>query len=139
MVAMSRFLTSNGNQSVTVNTAAVAPVITASSKVYDGTLTAAILTRNLTGIIGTDVVTLTGGTATFATKDVGVGKTVTGTGFTLSGAQAGNYQVAPVSATTHGRRHGQSPDDEWPDRSSQQDLRRNDGSSCQRHACIGGG
>ena len=94
------YLTSNGNQSVTVNAAAVAPVITASSKVYDGTLTAAILTRNLTGIIGTDVVTLTGGTAAFATKDVGVGKIVTGTGFTLSGAQAGNYQVAPVSATT---------------------------------------
>ncbi len=47
------FLTSNGNQGVTVNTAALAPVITASSKVYDATLTAAILTRNVTGIIGT--------------------------------------------------------------------------------------
>ncbi len=94
------FTTSNGNQSVTVNTAAVTPVITATSKVYDGNLTSTIQTRSLTGIIGADNVTLTGGTATFDTKTVGIGKTVTGTGFTFGGAQVANYHLASLTATT---------------------------------------
>ena len=94
------FTTSNGNQSVTVNTAAVTPVITAAGKIYDGNLVASILTRNLTGIIGADNVTITGGTATFDTKAVGTGKTVTGTGFTFGGAQVANYHLASSSATT---------------------------------------
>src|SRR5207247_2543431 len=45
-------------------------------------------------------VSLTGGTATFANKNIGVGKTVTATGLSLSGTAAGNYQLASTSATT---------------------------------------
>jgi hypothetical protein len=78
--------------------------ITASNKVYDGTTAATIATRTLTGVVGTDDVSLTGGTATFANKNVGNGKTVTGTGFTLSGAQASRYVLAtspPITTTAN--------------------------------------
>ena len=83
-----------------ITAATLVPNVTASNKVYDGTTAAAILTRTLSGILGTDVVSLAGGTATFANKNVATGKTVTGTGFTLSGTDAGNYELDPASATT---------------------------------------
>ena len=74
---------------------------TAADKVYDGTTAATITGRSLTGgIISGDTVTLTGGSATFATADVGTGKTVTGTGFSLAGASAGNYSLASSTLTT---------------------------------------
>ena len=46
------------------------------------------------------MVSLTGGTATFADKNVGNGKTVTLTGATLSGRDAGNYILDSVATTT---------------------------------------
>ncbi len=51
-------------------------------------------------MVGTDDVDLDGGTATFANANVGTGKTVTGTGFTLDGAAAGNYSLASSTLTT---------------------------------------
>jgi subtilisin family serine protease len=75
---------------------------TAQDRQYDGTTAATVLTRSLTGVISPDVVNLTGGTATFADKNVGIGKTVTLTGATLAGADAGNYvldSVAPATAS----------------------------------------
>src|SRR5439155_431571 len=74
--------------------------ITAGSKTYDGSATATILSRTLTGVLGTDVVRYVGGTATFSDKNVGTGKTVTGTGLSLSGADAGNYTVNSTATTT---------------------------------------
>src|SRR5439155_8397596 len=73
--------------------------ITANSKGYDGTTAATLATRTLTGVIGGDVVTLTGGTATFDTKNIGTGKTVTATGLSLSGADAGSYLLASSTLT----------------------------------------
>jgi hypothetical protein len=49
---------------------------------------------------GSDNVSLSGGTATFADKNVGIGKTVTATALTLSGTAAVNYQLASTSAMT---------------------------------------
>src|SRR5207249_10857712 len=66
--------------------------ITANNKTYDSTTAATIATRTLSGVIGSDNVSLTGGTATFADKTVGNGKTVTATGLSLSGADAGRSQ-----------------------------------------------
>src|SRR5207247_541566 len=74
--------------------------ITANNKTYDSTTAATIATRTLSGVIGSDDVSLTGGTATFANKNVGNAKTVTATGLSLSGSAAGNYQLASTSATT---------------------------------------
>ena len=59
-----------------------------------------MLTRSLGGVIAPDVVTLTGGTATFNNKNVGNGKTVTLTGATLSGADAPNYALDSVTTST---------------------------------------
>ena len=65
---------------------------TAANKVYDGNASATILTRTLDGVIGGDDVSLSGGTASFADKNVGNGKTVTGTGFSLAGDDAGQLR-----------------------------------------------
>ena len=73
---------------------------TASNKQYDGDSTATVLTRTLNGVVGLDVVTLSGGTATFNNENVGTGKTVTLAGATLTGANAGNYVLDSVAPTT---------------------------------------
>ena len=87
-----------------ITAATVSGNFTAADKVYDGGTSATILTRTITtGVIGTDAVTLAGGTASFADKNVnlvGSPKTVTGTGFTLAGTDAGNYQLASSTLTT---------------------------------------
>ena len=66
-------------------------------KVYDGTATATLNVggASLIGIIAPDVVSLNaaGATATFADKNIGVGKTVTVSGLTLAGADAGDYTL----------------------------------------------
>ncbi len=73
---------------------------TADNKVYDGNNSATVLTRSLSGTITGDVVSLTGGTATFSDKNVGTGKTVTLTGANLGGTDAGNYVLDSVATTT---------------------------------------
>jgi hypothetical protein len=70
---------------------------TASNKTYDGTKTAVVVTRSLNGTISGDMVSLFGGTASFADKNVGGGKIVTLMGATLSGGDAGNYALDSVS------------------------------------------
>lgn len=90
-----------GTAATTANimAAVLTPTFTAKGKVYDGTTEAEILTRSLSGIISPDVVTLENGDATFATKNVGAGKTVTVSGFTLGGAQADNYSLPTTNPT----------------------------------------
>ena len=76
--------------------------LSAANKVYDGNDTATITgTAAVAGKVGSDAVTVTGGTATFDNKNVGAGKTVTFSGYSLSGADAGNYKLTaqPESVT----------------------------------------
>ncbi|MBS1504119.1 MAG: hypothetical protein JST32_18770, partial [Bacteroidetes bacterium] len=76
--------------------------ITASNKTYDGT-TAASLSGSaaLSGVFSGDVVTLGGsGSATFASKNVGTGISVTVSGYSISGADAGNYTLTQPSGLT---------------------------------------
>ncbi|WED66275.1 YDG domain-containing protein [Synoicihabitans lomoniglobus] len=77
--------------------------VTAGNKTYDATTTATLNTSGATlvGIVGSDAVTPVDGaaTGTFADKNVGTGKTVTITGFSLGGAQASNYTVVQPTAT----------------------------------------
>jgi hypothetical protein len=75
-------------------------LVTVAGKVYDGTTAATILARLLVGVVGTDDVSLAGGTAAFADKNVGTGKTVTVTGLSLAGANASNYTVGATATTT---------------------------------------
>jgi hypothetical protein len=79
--------------------------VTANSKGYDGTTTATLNTTGATllGLIGADQVTLvtTGATGTFATSAVGNDQTVTISGLTLSGTNAGNYTVVQPTTTAN--------------------------------------
>ena len=59
-----------------------------------------MLTRSLVGTISGDLVSLTGGTASFNDKNVGMAKTVTLTAATLGGTDAGNYALDSVVTTT---------------------------------------
>ncbi|MFK8812498.1 YDG domain-containing protein, partial [Escherichia coli] len=58
--------------------------LTVANKVYDATTTATVSNPGtLAGLVGAETLTVTTGSATFADKNVGVGKTVTITGYTL--------------------------------------------------------
>ena len=71
----------------------------AANKVYDGNDTAAITgTAAVAGKVGSDDVTVTGGTATFDNENVGAGKTVTFSGYGLGGTAAGNYNLTAQPA-----------------------------------------
>ncbi|MBN3853323.1 filamentous hemagglutinin N-terminal domain-containing protein [Paraburkholderia sp. Ac-20340] len=69
----------------------------ANNKVYDSTTAATINTGSatLSGVLGSDNVTLASGSGTgqFSTANAGTNLQVTASGFTLSGAQAGNYSL----------------------------------------------
>ena len=74
----------------------------AANKEYDGNTTVTITgTAAVAGKVGSDDVTVTGGTATFDNKNVGAGKTVTFSGYGLGGTAAGNYKLTaqPASVT----------------------------------------
>ena len=77
--------------------------ITASDKVYDGNQAAAlnVVSAALVGVIAPDAVILSTGSAvgTFSDPNVGAGKTVTISGLTLSGADAGNYALIQPTTT----------------------------------------
>ena len=69
--------------------------LTVNNKVYDGNTTASLGgTPALNGIVNSDVVNLSGTySATFNNKNVGNNKAVTVSGYTISGADAGNYTL----------------------------------------------
>jgi uncharacterized protein YjbI with pentapeptide repeats len=73
---------------------------TAANKPYDGNTSATVTSRSVAVVVGTDDVSLTGGTATFADKNFGIGKTVTLTGATLAGVDKDNYTLSSVNTTT---------------------------------------
>jgi hypothetical protein len=75
--------------------------IGAANKVYDATTAATLTGTAAVAALGSDVVTVGGaGAGSFADKNVGTGKAVTVSGFTLSGADAGNYVVVQPSGLT---------------------------------------
>jgi LPXTG-site transpeptidase (sortase) family protein len=77
---------------------------TANSRVYDGTTVATLNTgpSTLSGVVGGDVITLNkaGAVGAFANKNVGPLKTVTVTGFTITGTNAGNYILQQPTGLT---------------------------------------
>ncbi len=75
---------------------------TAASKDFDGTTAATISDCTLIGVVGTPDVhcAFTGATASFADNYPGTFKTVTGNGFTLTGAAASNYTFNSTAYTT---------------------------------------
>ena len=72
---------------------------TANNKVYDGT-TAATGTLGLTGVFGSDQVSIGSSTLAFTNKNAGTNKRVNWT-ITLAGSDASNYQIDPESPALH--------------------------------------
>ncbi len=80
--------------------------LSVTNKPYDGTISATTNgTASLSGIVAGDASNVTlGGTpsAVFASASVGTGKTVTVTGYTISGSASGNYTLSqPASLTAN--------------------------------------
>lgn len=75
--------------------------ITAENKEYDGTTNATLNYQNATfdGKCSGDALNVASATGTFADEDAGAGKTVTITGITLGGYDAGNYTLSNTTAT----------------------------------------
>ena len=73
---------------------------TAQNKIYNGNTSATVTSRSLSGTIAADNITLSGGTATFADKNVGISKPVTLNGATLAGSDAGNYTLSSVGTSS---------------------------------------
>lgn len=82
-----------------------AAALSADNKVYDGTTDATFTNGDLSlvGITPGDTVTLdtSGGMATFADKHAANGKTVTFSGLTLAGVDAGNYELTQPTRTAN--------------------------------------
>ena len=97
---MTNYVSVTATAPLTVNQKLLTVTVVANNKVYDGTTTATLASTSLSGVVGTDVVSLVGGSAAFADKNVGNGKTVTVTGLTLGGSGAGNYTLAPPTGVT---------------------------------------
>ncbi|NBP23893.1 MAG: hypothetical protein EBU81_04910 [Proteobacteria bacterium] len=86
--------------SLSVTSFTVTGSFVATNKTYDGTTTASVTSRSLTGVRSGDVVELTGGTAAFESAGVGSGKRVVLSGATLTGANAGNYVLSAVNPSS---------------------------------------
>ncbi|MDO9075245.1 MAG: YDG domain-containing protein [Rubrivivax sp.] len=89
------------NTTSTINRKALTFVGTVVEKSYDGSNGATLSTSSLTGFVGSETVVATAGSATFADKNAGVGKTVTIGGIALGdgsgGGLASNYVVSPTA------------------------------------------
>ncbi|WP_300759856.1 YDG domain-containing protein, partial [Janthinobacterium sp.] len=76
--------------------------ILAGNKVYDGNATASLNagSASFDGIIGNDNLTVANASGSFSDKNAATGKTVSISGITLGGADAGNYNLASTKAST---------------------------------------
>jgi hypothetical protein len=77
--------------------------VTANNKVYDGTVTASLAGTATVTALGSDRVTVVGtGKGVFSDKNVGSDKTVSVSGYSFSGADAGNYiLIEPTGLTAN--------------------------------------
>jgi filamentous hemagglutinin family protein len=99
--------TDSGNYSLTqpsgltadITARGITVAATGVSRVYDGTATDAA-TLASSGVVTGDRVTFSDTSSTFADPNVGSGKTVSVSGITESGANAGDYTVLNTTATT---------------------------------------
>jgi hypothetical protein len=92
-----------GSGALTITPAAISGItgITASNKTYDGTTTVALDTASaaFSGLVSGDTLTVATANGAFSDKNAGAGKTVTISGLSLGGADAGNYTLANTSAS----------------------------------------
>lgn len=77
--------------------------LSGNNKVYDGTSSATVSgSAGISGIVNSDVISLTGsGVYSFVDKNVGFGKLISVSGFSLSGTKSGNYILTQPSLTAN--------------------------------------
>jgi hypothetical protein len=95
----SNYTLTGATGSVNISKLAISVAATASNKVYDGNTNAAVATLGSSGVFAGDSVTFADTSATFANKNAADGKTVTVSGITDAGTDAGNYTLTNTSAT----------------------------------------
>ena len=88
-----------GNLTITPKTVTPA-VASCTDKTYDGTTAATCTYNAVSGKVGSDVVSVTGGTCTFANANVGTDKAVTCSGVSLTGAAASNYALSTTNVSS---------------------------------------
>jgi hypothetical protein len=93
-----RLLNTAANTTANITARGLTVTATGIAKVYDGT-TAAVVTLSDDRIAG-DSLTSLFGAASFADKNVGLGKAVSVTGISISGGDAGNYNLLNTTANT---------------------------------------
>lgn len=93
------YLPATASVSLTVDRRPVSAGVAVSSRTYDGSTAAQIASVTLTGVMEGDELAGSGGTAIFADRHAGTGKTVTISGLTLTGTSASNYSLEPGPVT----------------------------------------
>lgn len=84
----------------TITPLPLSATVSANNKVYNATTAATGSVGPVTGVIAGDTVNVTGTAAlSFDNKNVGTGKTVTVSGLTLGGTDAGNYTLSGLTTT----------------------------------------
>ncbi|WP_145651033.1 YDG domain-containing protein, partial [Rhizobium sp. ERR 942] len=101
----SNYTLAGGTDTVDIARAMISSIggITANGKMYDGTTDATLNTAGavFNGMVSGDTLSLGNGfSGAFSDKNAGTGKTVTISGLSLAGADAGNYTLASNMATT---------------------------------------
>ncbi|MBB6489313.1 YDG domain-containing protein [Rhizobium lusitanum] len=101
----SNYTLAGGTDTVDITRAMISSIggITANGKIYDGTTDATLNTAGavFNGMVSGDTLTLGNGfSGAFSDKNAGTGKTVTISGLSFGGADAGNYLLASNTATT---------------------------------------
>ncbi|MEP6908774.1 MAG: YDG domain-containing protein, partial [Pseudoxanthomonas sp.] len=101
-VASNYTIAGGGTAAASISQASLAVTgIGALNKTYDATTAATLFGTASVTALGADVVNVGGsGTGVFANKNVGIGKAVTVTGYTLSGTDAANYAIVQPAAVT---------------------------------------
>ncbi len=92
-------LTQTSGLTANITPLAITVAATGTNKVYDATLNDSV-TLASSGVISGDVVSFADSSATFANKNVGIGKTVSVSGISASGTDSGNYSLNNTTATT---------------------------------------
>ena len=89
-----------GSDSLILTPKSITVAASAADKQYDGTTTATVTGLTSSGVITGDTVTFAETGANFSDPNAGNGKTVTVSGISAGGTDAGNYAVDPTTTTT---------------------------------------
>ena len=101
---LSNYVLPTGSTSATIGTITARALtlsgLAAIDRTYDGTTAVALTGGTLSGVLSGDAIGVNAGTGTLADRNVGTGKAVSLSNFTLTGAAAGNYTISqPVGLT----------------------------------------